>query len=147
MRTIGDLTKTKDFYSVSADQSVYDAALYMAEKDIGAVPVLQNNRLVGIFSERDVMRRVIVPGLDSRNTLLSDVMTRDVVVAHDAESVEDVRAKMQINRIRHMPVITGDRLVGFLSLRDLLFADMEDKHQQVQELQTYLYYSPEQPRP
>jgi CBS domain-containing protein len=117
----------------------------MADKDIGAVPVLQDNRFVGIFSERDVMRRVIVPGLDSRKTLLGDVMTRDVVVATEDETIAEVRAKMQINRVRHMPVIKGDHVVGFLSLRDLLFADAEDKHQQVQELQTYLYYSPEKP--
>jgi CBS domain-containing protein len=145
MRTVGDLTRAKEFYSVTSDQSVYDAALYMADKDIGAVPVLQDNRFVGIFSERDVMRRVIVPGLDSRKTLLGDVMTRDVVVATEDETIAEVRAKMQINRVRHMPVIKGDHVVGFLSLRDLLFADAEDKHQQVQELQTYLYYSPEKP--
>jgi len=146
MRTVGDLTKGREFFSVTSDQSVYDAALYMAEKDIGAVPVLEGNRLVGIFSERDVMRRVIAPGRDARITRLSEVMTRDVVVANEDETIDHVMTGMQANRCRHMPVVAGDRVIGFLSLRDLLFANVAEKHEQVQQLETYLYYSPENPR-
>jgi len=145
MRTVGDIIRGKPFYSVNWDQSVYDTALYMTEKDIGAVPVLQENRLVGIFSERDVMRRVITADQDARTTSISAVMTRDVIVATEDETIDNVRAKMQMNRCRHMPVVNGDRVLGFLSLRDLLFADVEDKNEQVQQLHTYIYYSPENP--
>jgi len=121
---------------------VYDTARYMAEKDIGAVPVLQENRLVGIFSERDIIKRVIVPGKDVRTTPIKDVMTTEIVVAQSGEEVSYVLEKMRNNRCRHMPVVNGDRLAGFLSLRDLLSADLEEKDAQVQQLNTYIHYSP-----
>jgi CBS domain-containing protein len=142
MRTVGDLIKGKSFYTASFDQSVYDTARYMAEKDIGAVPVLQDNRLVGIFSERDMIKRVIVPGKDVRTTLIKDVMTTELVVAQSTDEVSRVLEKMQQTRCRHMPVVTGDLLAGFLSLRDLLSADLEEKNAHVQQLNTYIYYSP-----
>ena len=142
MRTVGDLVKGRAFYSTTSDQSVYDTARYMAEKDIGAVPVLEDNRLVGIFSERDIIKRVLVGDREVRTTSIKDVMTTDVVVAQSTEEIGQVLEKMQKNRCRHMPVVSGDRVVGFLSLRDLLFADLEDKDAQVQQLNTYIYYSP-----
>jgi CBS domain-containing protein len=142
MRTVGDLIKGRSFYTASFDQSVYDTARYMAEKDIGAVPVLQDNRLVGIFSERDIIKRVIVAGKDVQATLVGNVMTTELVVAQSTEEVSQVLEKMQRNRCRHMPVVIGDRLAGFLSLRDLLSADLEEKDAQVQQLNSYIYYSP-----
>ena len=145
MRTVGDLVKGRAFYSVTSDESVYDAVQRMAEKDIGAVPVLQASRLVGVFSERDIMKRVVVEGRDVRSTLIRDVMTAEVIVADATEEVEKVLKKMQKNRCRHMPVVSGDRVIGFLSLRDLLFADLEEKDAQVQQLNTYVHYSPGNP--
>ena len=142
MRTVGELIQGKSFYTANSDQSVYDTARYMAEKDIGAVPILEDNRLVGIFSERDIIKRVIVAGRDVRNTLVKDVMTTELVVAQSTEEIAQVLEKMQISRCRHMPVVVGDRLAGFLSLRDLLSADLEEKDAQVQQLNTYVYYSP-----
>ncbi len=143
MRTVGEITKGKEFYSIASDQPVVEAALQMAEKDIGAVPVLQDNRLVGIFSERDVIKRIVAAGHDPRTTLVSEVMTREIIVADENDTVQQVLSLMQTNRCRHMPVVRGDRVLGFLSLRDLLFADVEEKGTQILELQTYLYYSPE----
>ena len=142
MRTVGDLIKGRSFYTAGFDQSVYETARYMAEKDIGAVPVLQENRLVGIFSERDIIKRVIVAGKDVQTTPVRDVMTTEIVVAQSTEEISQVLDKMQKNRCRHMPVVIGDRLAGFLSLRDLLSADLEEKDAQVQQLNTYIYYSP-----
>jgi len=142
MRTVGELIQGKSFYTANSDQSVYDTARYMAEKDIGAVPILEDNRLVGIFSERDIIKRVIVAGKDVRTTLIRDVMTTELVVAQSSEEVAQVLEKMQKNRCRHMPVVVGDRLTGFLSLRDLLSADLEEKDAQVQQLNTYINYSP-----
>jgi CBS domain-containing protein len=139
---VGDLIKGRSFYTASSDQSVYDTPRYMAEKDIGAVPVLQDNRLVGIFSERDIIKRVIVAGKDVRTTALKDVMTTELVVAQSTEQASHVLEKMQKTRCRHMPVVIGDRLAVFLSLRDLLSADLEEKEAQVQQLNTYIYYSP-----
>jgi len=145
MRTVGDLVKVRAFYSVTSDESVYDAVQRMAEKDIGAVPVLQASRLVGVFSERDIMKRVVDEGRDVSSTLIRDVMTAEVIVADATEEVEKVLKKMQKNRCRHMPVVSGDRVIGFLSLRDLLFADLEEKDAQVQPLNTYVHYSPGNP--
>jgi CBS domain-containing protein len=142
MRTVGDLVKGRSLFSATSDQSVHDTASFMSDKDIGAVPVLEDNRLVGIFSERDIIKRVIVAGRDVHKTTIRDVMTAEVVVAQSGEEIEKVLEKMQKNRCRHMPVINGDRVVGFLSLRDLLFADIEEKDAEVQRLNTYIYYTP-----
>jgi CBS domain-containing protein len=142
MKTVGDLVKGRAFYSATSEQSVHDTARYMSEKDIGAVPVLEDNRLVGIFSERDIIKRVIVGGKDVQNTTIKDVMTTEVVVAQSTEEFTLVLEKMKKKRCRHMPVVSGDRLIGFLSLRDLLFADIEEKDAQVQQLNTYIYYTP-----
>jgi len=141
MRTVGDLIKTRSFFAAIVDQTVFEAALYMAEKDIGALPVLDQNRLAGVFSERDIIKRVVVPQKDVRKTSIRDVMTTDLVVAESTEEISDVLNKMRQHHCRHMPVISGDRLVGFLSLRDLLSADLEEKDAQVQQLNSYIYYS------
>ena len=141
MRTVGDLIKTRSFFAAIVDQTVFEAALYMAEKDIGALPVLDQNRLAGVFSERDIIKRVVVPQKDVRKTAVRDVMTTDLVVAESTEEISDVLEKMRQHHCRHMPVVSGDRLVGFLSLRDLLSADLEEKDAQVQQLNSYIYYS------
>jgi CBS domain-containing protein len=141
MRTVGDLIKTRSFFAAIVDQTVFEAALYMAEKDIGALPVLDQNRLAGVFSERDIIKRVLVPQKDVRKTSIRDVMTTDLVVAESTEEITDVLDKMRQHHCRHMPVVSGDRLVGFLSLRDLLSADLEEKDAQVQQLNSYIYYA------
>src|SRR5207249_11715498 len=102
MRTVGDLIQGRSFYTASFDQSVYDTARYMAEKDIGAVPVLQDNRLVGIFSERDIIKRVIVAGKGVHTTSIGDVMTTGIVVAQSAEEAWQVLEKRSKYRGRHM---------------------------------------------
>src|SRR5438477_9967637 len=100
MRTIGDLIKGRAFYTATADQTVLDTAQYMAEKDIGAVPVLENRRLVGIFSERDIIKRVVVGGKDLRATPIREVMTTELVVAQSTEEASQVLKKMQHHRSR-----------------------------------------------
>src|SRR4029077_15337870 len=87
MKTIGDLVRGKSFYSAVSNQTVYETARYMAEKDIGAVPVIGNRRLVGIFSERDIIKRILVPRRDANTTLIRDVMTTSLVVANADEEV------------------------------------------------------------
>ncbi len=141
MKTVGDLVQGKSFYSAVSHQTVYETARNMAEKDIGAVPVIDNQLLVGIFSERDIIKRVLVPGRDPRATLIKDVMTTNLVLADSNEAVTKVLEKMESNRCRHMPVMSGDRVQGFLSLRDLLFADLQEKDDQVQQLNHYIHYS------
>jgi len=141
MRTVGDLIKTRSFFAAIVDQTVFEAAQHMAERDIGALPILDQNRLAGVFSERDIIKRVLVPQKDVRKTLIRDVMTTDLVVAESTEEISEVLKKMRRHRCRHMPVVSGDQLVGFLSLRDLLSADLEEKDAQVQQLNSYIYYA------
>ena len=141
MKTIGDLVRGKSFYSAVSSQTVYETARYMAEKDIGAVPVIDDHRLVGIFSERDIIKRVLVPRKDANTTRIGDVMTTNLVIANADEEVPKVLEKMEVNRCRHMPVMVGDHVEGFLSLRDLLFADLQEKDDQVQQLNHYIHYT------
>jgi CBS domain-containing protein len=114
----------------------------MAEKDIGAVPVLDGSRLVGIFSERDILKRIVVANRDVRTTRVREVMTTELIVAAAGEDIETVMGRMQTNRCRHMPVVAGDRVIGFLSLRDLLSADLQQKGAEVEDLNRYIYYVP-----
>ena len=141
MKTVGELVRAKSFYSAASTQTVYEVARVMAERDIGAVPVIDSGRLAGIFSERDIIKRVLVPGRDVRTTLIRDVMSTRLVVAETTEEIPDVLAKMEAHHCRHMPVMTGSQVQGFLSLRDLLFADLEEKDAQVQQLNHYIHYS------
>src|SRR5689334_17588512 len=141
MKTIGDLIRGRSFHSAASHQTVFETARYMAEQNIGAVPVIDNNRLLGIFSERDIIKRVIVPARDVHSTTIKEVMTTGLVVAQIDEEVTKVLEKMEANHCRHMPVMSGERVLGFLSLRDLLFADIEEKDAQVQQLNHYIHYS------
>jgi CBS domain-containing protein len=106
------------------------------------VPILEGNRLIGIFSERDMVKRVIVPGKDVHKTIVRDVMTCQLIVSSASEEIQTVLQRMQETKCRHMPVVAGDRVIGFLSVRDLLSADLKEKDAIVQELNTYIYYMP-----
>jgi CBS domain-containing protein len=141
MKTIGDLVRGKSFHSAVSTQTVYEVAQHMADKDIGAVPVIDSYHLVGIFSERDIIKRVLVAGRDVKTTMIGDVMTTTLVVAESTEEITKVLEKMEANHCRHMPVMDGGNVQGFLSLRDLLFADLEEKDAQVQQLNHYIHYS------
>jgi CBS domain-containing protein len=122
--------------------TVFEAACFMAEKKIGAVPVLAGDRLVGVFSERDLMTRVVCPGRDARTTLIRDVMTRDLVVADPAQSHDECMAKMAARGCRHLPVVQQDRLLSFLSLRDLMRVDLEEKTEELAMMNHYVQYIP-----
>jgi CBS domain-containing protein len=142
MPTVGDVVKGRSFTSAEPDQTVFEVARLMAEKEIGAVPILEGNRLIGIFSERDMVKRVIVPGKDVHKTIVRDVMTGQLIVSSASEEIQTVLQRMQETKCRHMPVVAGDRVIGFLSVRDLLSADLKEKDAIVQELNTYIYYMP-----
>jgi CBS domain-containing protein len=142
MKPISEIVSDRPLFSVTKDKSVAEVARFMAENNIGAVPVVEENRLVGVFSERDVITRVISKGLDPSATRLSDVMTTTIVVANADESYESCLKKMQKAHCRHLPVVSGDRLIGFVSLRDLLMMDLNEKEQNLEYLQSYIYTVP-----
>ena len=141
-KTIGSLVKGREVYHVDSGLSVRDAARYMTERRVGAVAVLDGDRLAGIVSERDIMGRVVAATLDLDQTRVRDVMTRDLVVAHADDSHEDGLRMMKQAGCRHLPVVEGDRLVGMVSQRDLLQIDLSEKDEEIRWLNAYINYVP-----
>jgi CBS domain-containing protein len=125
--------------------SVLDAVKIMVGHDVGALPVLDDNRLVGVFSERDLMKRVIVKGLDPSRTRVADVMSRDIYATDIADDHSVAMRIMAEQRVRHLPVLDRGRLAGFLSMRDLMRAELEGKEFEIKSLTDYIYYVPPTP--
>jgi CBS domain-containing protein len=144
MKTLGSIVKDakRDLFCIPIDYTAYDAARYMADHNIGAVTVVDGERVTGLFSERDLMRRVIAQGRDPRDVRVGDVMTTDLIIANPHESYEDAIAKMQTARCRHLPVLEGQQFVGLVSLRDLLKVDADEKAEEIRLLNTYINYVP-----
>jgi len=142
MKTIGPIVEGRDVYFVRVDRTVRDVARYMTERRVGAVAVIDGNRLAGVLSERDIMSRVVAPGKDADAVTAGEVMTRDLVVATAAESYEDGVRKMKEAGCRHLPVVEGDRLVGMVSLRDLLQIDLSLKDEEIRWLNAYIHFTP-----
>jgi CBS domain-containing protein len=141
-KTIGKLIKGRYVYTAHSGQTVFDVARSMSEKRVGALAVLEEDRLVGIFSERDLMTRVVAKGLNPQKVLVDEVMTRNLIVASPSDSYTEALAKMQKAGIRHLLIVDGDQLVGMLSLRDLLQVDIKEKSAEIESLHEYIHYTP-----
>jgi CBS domain-containing protein len=120
MTTVYDLVKDRRVYSIDVEKTVLDAARFMMEHSIGALPVLRNGELVGIFSERDVMNRVVAVGRTPGTTKISEVMTANPRGVDVEESVEECLFLMKEFGFRHLPIVSGKQLKGLVSLRDIL---------------------------
>ena len=143
MKTIGALVAGRaDMFSLAPQQSVREAARYMTERRVGAVCVLDGSRLVGVLSERDIMGRVVAPGLDLDRTTVGEVMTRDLVVGQAGDSHEDALRRMKQAGCRHLPVVDGDKLVGMVAQRDLLQVDLSEKDEEIRWLNAYIHFIP-----
>ena len=138
-----DLINTQDTYRADADQTVFDVAQAMVDRNIGAVPVLRGGLLVGIFSERDLMKRVVVEERDSRTTRVEEVMTEDPLTVSPDESLENCMLLMRQHGFRHLPVCEGKQLRGIISLRDILLHDLNEKDHEVRMMRAYIQASPE----
>src|SRR5690606_7740915 len=112
--------KGRDVYAIGQEARVYDALKLMAEKDVGALVVLDGQRVVGIISERDYARKVILLGRSSHDIPVRDIMTSKVITVHPRQTVEACMALMTNRRVRHLPVMDGERLIGVLSIGDLV---------------------------
>jgi len=144
MKQIAELIEGRPLYHVESSQKVREVARTMTERNIGAIAVLDSGRLVGVFSERDIMTRVVVPGLDADATPVSQVMTRELVVADPNEDVNAALKKMHSLGCRHLPVVEeGKNLVGMISLRDLLQVEGEASRQKARFLSELVTYSPD----
>ncbi len=138
MASIYDLVKDHPTFHAEADQIVMEIAEGMVERNIGAVPVLRNGRLAGIFTERDLMRRVVVEGRDPRATRVGDVMTPDPYVVSPHEDLDTCLLLMKQYGFRHLPICEGERLIGLASLRDILMHDLEEKDGEVAAMRAYI---------
>ena len=141
MATIRELLSGRTIHYVQPDQTVFEAAYYMVECNVGAVPVLEGTQLVGIFSERDLMRRVVTEGRDPSSTYVADVMSPDLHTVTPGTSSEEAMCLMQFYSIRHLPVCDGPMLVGFLSLRDLLRCHLDEKSVEAESMRAYIQTS------
>jgi len=142
MTAIGSFLKERPVFSVQRRSTVLRAAQYMAEKNIGAVAVLDGARLVGIFSERDVIIRVIAKELDPKTIPVEDVMTVSLVVADEEETDEACLRKMKAANCRHLPIVSGDTLIGLVSLRDLLQVELTERDEKLDFLTGYMFHVP-----
>ncbi len=138
MERIVDLVRNRDVYFVEGSRSVLDTAKYMAERNIGAVAVLRGDELIGIFSERDLMKRVVAAGRNPANTTVEEVMTSDPLVVSPNERITDCMRMMKENSFRHLPICEGRKLKGLLSLRDLLLQDLVEKDGEIQTMRAYI---------
>jgi CBS domain-containing protein len=140
---ICDLLKNQVTISAEAHQTVLEVARIMVEHNIGAVPVLQEGRLTGIFSERDLMIRVVVGGKDPARTQVSQVMTEDPLTVAPTDPLETCMTLMKRHGFRHLPVCAGRELKGVISLRDILLHNLDEKDDEVRMMRAYLHSTPE----
>jgi CBS domain-containing protein len=138
-----DLINTQETHRAAANQTVFEVAQAMVERNIGAVPVLRDGVLVGIFSERDLMKRVVVEGRDPRTTTVEEVMTENPLTVTPDENVETCLVIMRRHGFRHLPVCEGPQLRGIVSLRDILLHDLSEKDHEVRMMRAYIQASPE----
>jgi CBS domain-containing protein len=143
MACIYDLIKEQETYRGDVSQSVLELARAMVERNIGAVPVLRDGELVGIFSERDLMRRVVAEGRDPATTCVAEVMTDDPLTVGPGEDVETCMILMRRHGFRHLPICEGKLLKGLVSLRDILLHDLNEKDHDIRMMRAYIQASPE----
>jgi CBS domain-containing protein len=140
MQTVQQLLDEKGHkvWSIPPDAQVYDAVALMAEKAIGALMVIESGRVVGLVSERDYARKVVLKGRFSRDTQVRDIMTTRVVYAHLEQTVEECMAILTDQRVRHLPVMEQGRLVGIISIGDLVKAIITEQKFIIDQLVHYI---------
>ncbi|PJJ97087.1 histidine kinase [Lysobacteraceae bacterium NML75-0749] len=139
MKQLLEAKANKEVAWIAPEAAVIDALRMMAEKHIGAVLVMDAGKLVGIFSERDYARKVVLLGRASTNTPVSEVMSRQVLCGRLTDSVAHSMQLMTERRIRHLPIVEHKAVVGLVSIGDLVKAVIEDQQQELRHLQDYIY--------
>ncbi len=139
MHQIKDILRNRPLYSVTENQTVAEVARRMAELKVGAILVLNGRELRGVFSERDLMTRVVLDGLDPGQTPLWRVMTSELATIEDDASLERAMECMRHHNCRHLPVLRGAEVVGFLSMRDLMLHELADKTEELDHMRAYIH--------
>ena len=142
MRPIRPLVEQREVVVVDVTTSIAQAARIMSERQIGAVPVVDGERVAGIFTERDALARVIAAGVDPAVTPVSSVMSTSLVVADINDSHNVCMRRMQQARVRHMLVLRAGRLAGVLSMRDLVAIELDERDEAITLLNAHVHYIP-----
>ena len=142
MKSVKEVLQIKghEVWSIDPDASVFHAIEMMAEKEVGALLVLKDEKLIGIISERDYTRKVILKGKSSRETMIRSIMTSPVICADADQNVRRCMAMMTTKNIRHLPVLDNDRLVGIVSLGDLVKEIIADQDSKIHDFESYFRY-------
>ena len=130
--------KGDEVWRVTPETSVFDALRLMAEKNVGALVVLEEGKLVGIFSERDYARKVILKGKSSKSTPVKEIMTGEVIDVAPDQSIDDCMALMTHKRVRHLPVLDGNQLVGVISIGDVVKTIISEQQTLIEDLSDYI---------
>jgi CBS domain-containing protein len=141
MKPVAELLKAREITlrHIGPDASVFDALKLLADHEVGALAVLEQGRLVGILSERDYTRKVALQGKSSKDTRVAEIMTRNVVVVGPQTRTRDCMALMSQNKIRHLPVVDGEKILGMLSIRDIMDDMLADHELTIAQLQSYIH--------
>ncbi len=140
MKTVKDILRAKGsvVWSVKPDESVFEALKLMAEKDVGGLVVMNGDHLAGIITERDYARKVIIEGRSSKETPVTDVMTKKVLCVTPERTVDECLALMTEKRLRHLPVLEDKNVIGIVSIGDLVKAIIEEQRLLIDQLQQYI---------
>ena len=141
MKTVTQLLEAKgrEVHTIGPDARVIDALKLMADKDVGALVVTEGARIAGIISERDYARKVILHGKSSQDVGVREIMTAKVVTVQPRHTVEECMSLMTAKRIRHLPVTEGERLIGVLSIGDLVKEVIAEQEQTIKQLESYIH--------
>ena len=141
MKTVRQLLQSKsgDLCTIGPDANVFDALKLMAERNVGALLVVKNDRLAGILSERDYARKVVLQGKSSHATPVREIMTERAVCVRPDNTVEECMALMTDKHIRHLPVIEDEKLIGVLSIGDLVKETISEQQFVIQQLESYIH--------
>jgi CBS domain-containing protein len=140
MKTVAQLLRTKAYgvLSIAPETAVYQALQLMAEKNVGALLVLEGDALVGIFSERDYARKVILVGKSSKETLVREIMSSHVLYVRPEQTIQDCMALMTDKHVRHLPVLEDERVVGVISIGDVVKGIISEQEFMIEQLQNYI---------
>jgi CBS domain-containing protein len=138
MPQLKDILHNRKLFSVQPDQTVAAVAAHMAAVNVGAIPVIENKELRGVFSERDLMKRVVLGGRDPQRTLVGDVMSTTLTKADEQTTSEEAMELMRRCGCRHLPVMRSSEVVGFISMRDLMIDELEQKAEEIRHMRNYI---------
>ena len=140
MTTVGEILRIKghEVWSIAPDATVYDALKVMADKNVGALLVMEGDRLQGILSERDYARKIILMGRSSKSTMVREIMATRVVCVRPEQTAEECMALMTDKRVRHLPVVEDERVIGVISIGDVVKNIISDQEFTIEQLEHYI---------